>query len=445
MEKIIIVIAICLALISPTGAGTLITSSSSVLAFGTYGAYQNKIEAERLAAERAEAERIAAEEEAYRVLHTYGLFERYDIEGYAIINVPETHFTLDETKSSKNKKVFTYSFNDISYIEIKYKTNITEDDIEHLGTNICGFSEEPTHEKIQCGDLEAIKLVGGAGSDEYQKISWCITKGKSALVIDGFVAPDVDIVPFSESVESAIAKTSIYYISKTVFSTPITGYWATVDLGNIDNPGQEKEDIPGETTENPDNTVGGEYPGTVATDKLTKDWKDMKFILDGNTLYVPCKMSDLIECGYQLKDRDIVGDLVKPQYKAKLVLYKDNGVTITVLAQNRTDSSLKLEALDITSISVNREEFGYYTNDSKYTKDSLPELILFGGITWDIKYDTLLEMYGEEFYMKEQSNADYKCTFTQADKTCIIVTDNYKNIDIVEITVDLDYVPNTGE
>ena len=75
MEKIIIVIAICLALISPTGAGTLLSTSGTILGGGTYLKYVANIEDERVAAEKAEQERIAAEEEAYRILHTYGNFE----------------------------------------------------------------------------------------------------------------------------------------------------------------------------------------------------------------------------------------------------------------------------------------------------------------------------------------------------------------------------------
>lgn len=439
MEKLIIILAVCLALISPTGAGTLMSGSSSILGLITYDEYNTKIEQERLEAKRIEAERIAAEEEAYRVLHTYGLFERYDLEGYGFISIPKTHFSINEANSAKIKKEFTYLYDDISYMEVKFQTNLTENDIEHLGTNVCNFKGEHTEDTIQCGDYEVIKITGEENSDDYLRISWCIVKGKSVLIINGYIAPGVDKVPFCESIEASIDKISVYYISKTVFDTPTTGYWATI-VDNVETGSPDEE-----TIERPEGTVGGEYPGTIITDKVTSDWRDLKIILDGDTLYVPCKMSDLVEYGYKLKDADVVGDLVKANYKAKLVLYKENGLAITVLAQNRTDSSLRLEALDILSITVNKEDFGYYTSNSTYTEENLPELILVSGITWDIKYADLLEMHKFDFTMDEESNGNYVSTFLENEKKMIITTDNYKDIIEASISIDLDYKSNTGE
>lgn len=438
MNNLIIMLAICLALISPTGAGTLLSTSGTILGGGTYLKYLANIEAERVAAEKAEQERIAAEEEAYRILHTYGNFERYDIEGYSIINVPETHFTLNVDKSSKKAKTFAYTYNELSYLDIKFQTNITEDDIENIGVNICGFKDEPVHEKVTCGDLEAIKLIGSDNTDDYSRISWCVTKGKSVLILNGYIAPGIDKIPFSEAVESAIAKTSIYYISKTVFETPTSGYYATVDLGQFNN--KDDEDTNSETTEPvvEDNTVGGELPGTIKTDKVTNNWEELRVVLDGNILTVPCKISDLMEYGYKIKDADVVGDIVKIGYQAKLILYKDNGIAITVHAQNTTESSLRIEALEVDKIIINKDDFGYYVTDSKFNKENLPELIAVSGITWDVEYETIKSLQSD-FVKKELVNGDFQLTFSRLDKTLIITTQNYKDINQIEMAIDMNY------
>lgn len=438
MENILIILAVCLSLISPTGAGTLITTSGTILGGGTYLKYQTELENQALAAKRAEEERIAAEQEAYRILHTYGNFERYDIEGYSIINIPETHFTLSADKSSKQAKRYAYTWDDLSYVDIKYVTGITENDIANPGVNLCEFKAEPEHEKITCGDLEAIKLIGDTSEDDYTRLSWCVNKGKSALIINGYVAPGVDKVPFSEAIESAIAKTSIYYISKTVFETPTTGYYATVDLGQFDKTENNTETGEVDTPVIEDNTVGGDKPGTIKSDKVTDNWEDLRVVLDGNMLEVPCRLSDLLDYGYKVKDADVVGDIVKVGYQAKLILYKDNGVTITVHAQNRTDSSLRIEALDVDKIIINKDDFGYYVNESEFNKNNLPELIAVCGITWDVEYETIKELL-EGFVKKELVNGDFQLTFNRLDKTLIITTKNYKDINQIEMAIDMDY------
>lgn len=441
-SNIVIILSIFLLLISPTGAGTFISGSGSTLMIRNYSQTQQRLERDRLAKEKAEAEAKAAAEEADRKLHTYAGFERYDIEGYCIINVPSTHFILNETVSSKSKKQFTYTYSDISYIDIEYKTNVTEDDIEHPGTNLCGFKEEPTHEKIQCNDLEAIRIIEKSDSDNFSRVSWSIPKGKSVLLVNGYVAPNVDMIPFMEAVESALSKTSVYYISKTVFETPKTGHYATLELPEEPNPDNENNEGEenSENNEKDENMVGGDIPGTIATDKVTNDWKELKYILDGDTIYVPCKMSELLDYGYKLKDYDTVGDIVKARYTAKLVLYKDNGVVLTVTARNLTDSSLRLEALDIVKIVLNRDEFGYYSTNPTYTKDNLPELIATGGMTWGIKFDDLIEIV-EDHSIKELVNGDFQVTAENfKNKKIVFVTKNFKDIRSItmEFTPDED-------
>ena len=117
-------------------------------------------------------------------------------------------------------------------------------------------------------------------------------------------------------------------------------------------------------------------------------------------------------------------------------MYKDNGVAVKIEAMNTTESSSKPGNLTIIALEVFKDKFGYYTNDSEYTPDNLPEMIIVNGITWDIWTDDLEELNGDDYYIREESDGTFILTYDQPLEYMQIKTENYKNIKEIELRYD---------
>jgi len=440
MEKLItyIIIIVCY-ILSPTGTNLLLsTAGTGYIKYEEE--YVKALEAQKLAEqqaiEKAKQDAILAEQK----LHTYLLFKRTELDEYGFVELPSSHLTLNKDKSSNKEKVYDY-LDGLSYLKIYYKINLTDDELNSLGRKVCGLVEEPEYTDYVVGKYQVKELTTSTQYDGFNRKIWCRIKGKSVMVFDFYTAPGLDTSPINELMQDVLNTINVYYVSGTVFETPSTGYYASNDF--LDNKDKE-EDKQVITTkpveyENEEGYVGGQYSGTVVTNLVTNDWRDLVLYLDGDKLWVPSRVDDFTNLGYKIKDASAIGDLVKPGYDSTIVLYKDNGVTIRLKAKNNTDSSLRVGALEVTTLTIDSDDFGYYSSKSVYSNENLPELILVGGITWDIEAENLTEIIGIDFYKNELGNGDYEFTYKYDNKKMVITTKNYKDIRKIVITDNTEY------
>lgn len=438
MKEALISLLIGLYIASSSASGIAMFNSASVISLSTYKSYEKSINdaenAKLQAEEQAKADALKADEE----LHTYTDLQRKELTGYCIVEVPTSHFTLVDSKSSSTKAEYTYRDN-LSYIDISFNTSIKDGDTEQLAKIVSNYSEEPEHKTIDCDGIEAIQVEDATNTDGFSRVSWYVLKGNSVFIVDAYIAPEVEREAFYGAVSKLISTLNTYYISGTVFKTPTSGYY---ENNTVTEPTETTESNSSENTSenstNQEQTDEPEMVGVIKTTEVSNNWKDLTFKLDGDMLGMFETVSEYLKLGYKIKDIDVIGDKVRGGYESTLILYKDDGVTIRVGAKNPTDSTLKVEALTVTKLEVNIEDFGAYIDNPRYTSEDLPELVFMGGITWDILAENIpvvLPKQGENFNKLELSNGDYKSTYETSDHTLEldIITKNYKNIKSIKI------------
>ena len=431
------VIIVMLLMMSPSGAG-LFTASTTILPVR-----QIKVE-KQLAEERAaqaiiDAENAAkkAEEEAYNKLHTFLGLTKDEIEGYGRFQTPISHYELNKTFTTDNVRVYNY-YDSISRVEFYYVEDLTDNDKANPGKNILGLVDEPEIEKISNDKFDIIHLVSEGDYDGFGRESYIVFKNKSAFIIDAYLTEDTDRTAFRESVDIIIPTINIYYVADVVFDIPNSGYWETfvpkddteVEQGN-NNGGNTN------TGEGYETYVGGDVEGTVRTNLVSSEWKDLRVVIDGLIIDMQDPIDKLLDNGYKYENPDKVPETVASKGVFSSYMYKDNGVALKVTALNTTESSLKPGNLTITKIEIDKDKFGHFTNDSEYTKDNLPELILVNGMTWNIKFDTIKSLNGDSFWTKEEYDGTYVINYDQQVQKMSIKTENYK--DIKEVTLEYNY------
>lgn len=431
------VILIMLLMMTPSGSG-LFTASTTILPVRQFK-IEKKLDEERQAQAIIDAENAAkrAEEEAYNKLHTFLGLTKDELIGYGKFQTPISHYELNKTRTVDDKRVYNY-YDSISTVEFSYVEDLTDNDKANPGKNILGFTDEPEIETIKNEKFEVVHLISEGEYEGFSRESYIVYKNKSALIINAYLTEETDREAFRESIDIILPTINIYYVADVVFKTPSTGYWETYV------PEEDSGNKPGGTTGGDGSTgeeyaeyVGGTIDGTVKTNLVSTEWKDLRIVLDGLVIDMQDPLDKLINNGYKFADPDRVPDTVGKGKELKTYMYKDNGVALEVTAYNNTESNLKPGNLIITGIHVDKDKFGHYTNNSEYTEDNLPELIIVNGITWNIKFDTIKSLNGTNYWTKEESDGTYVITYDQQVEYMQIKTENYK--DIKEITLEYDY------
>lgn len=444
------IIIILLFMMSPSGSG-IFTISSTILPLRQYKIEQQLAE-QRKAQAIIDAENAAkeAEEEAYNKLHTFLGLTKDELVGYARFQTPISHYKLNKIRTYDNKRIYDY-YNSISSVEFYYVEDLTDNDKANPGKNILKFTDEPEVEKITVegisNKLEIVHLVSEGEYDGFDREAYIVYKDKSAFIIDAYLDKETDKTAFRESIQVIIPTINVYYVADLVFHVPNSGYWeGYVPQGGSSNEQgntEDKNENTGTETGNNKEYVGGNVEGTIKTNLVSNNWKDLRIVLDGLVIDMQDPLDKLLEDGYKFANTSNVPDTVAKGKEIIVWMYKDNGVAVKVRAYNNTESALKPGNLIITGITVDKSKFDHYTNNSKYTSENLPELILVNGITWGIKFDTIKGLNGTEYSTKEESDGTYVITYDQQIEYMQIKTENYKNIK--EVTLEYDYVLNQQE
>lgn len=278
VNLISILIAISL-FMSPIGSGIIPFVSTSVSSYKSVTDTVEKIN-EQKRQEELDAEAQKQQEEAeYKKLHTYGKYKRKELKSYGFVFIPATHFNID---SNTVKNEFEYKYiDDSSYVKIYFTTGLNKESLDNLATEKLGYVDNFVTEELTVGDntytryidskLNEIVLNQNSNNEvdsevenklddiivddttknqdsteenstenntelnsdvqseqdlseieepKYNRVTWCLKSINSVLVIDGYIDKNTDAVPFIESIESALDKTIVYYVSQTVFKDP---------------------------------------------------------------------------------------------------------------------------------------------------------------------------------------------------------------------------------
>lgn len=439
-------------LLSSTGPGAFIAYpaiETTIMLENDKQIAKETVEQNRL----AEEERLRLEAEAeHKRLYTPLNFERTDIDNYAVLYLPESHFTLSDTNNSKSSLNFNY-LDAFSSLNISYKSKV---DTEESLNSIIGMEENIQEQRVENSNLNMFRYEAEAKENEMRHTCWIVKQADSILIADAIVYPETDYEAFKLALEAGLDKSNIYYVSDYVFSVPETGYYSQfieyeVQDNNVNNNNESN-------VNNNSSTKQESYSGILDTDEISGDWKDMKVKLDGDIIELPCKLGDLLNLGYATNDSleelsnsqisneitDENGNVITEQIEYKfnsdfiksIYLVKNNGVTIKVEVSNNTDNDINLEELDVKQLKISREEFGKFTSQSKYTEIYLPELIYVGGATWDISADGFLKILNtREVYKIEQAKGGFKIGTSNTEKEIEVITDGYSNISSIKMTI----------
>lgn len=227
-SKLTAVLISILLVMSPTFSGPLALTSSLFYCYNAYNNELNKQKEEELKEQQKQELIEQLEKDEYNRLHTYSKLRKNVLKEYANIFVAESHFTKDKDKTSDNNIVYNY-LDGYSYVEIKFQSKLDDEALKNINTQICKLDNIVSEEKITCGELEFNKVISenSESSDiKLKRITWYTLKSDSVLIVDGYIAETTDSVPFTEAIETGLALTNIYYVSKIVFETPTTGYYA---------------------------------------------------------------------------------------------------------------------------------------------------------------------------------------------------------------------------
>lgn len=175
-------------------------------------------------------------------------------------------------------------------------------------------------------------------------------------------------------------------------------------------------------------------------DKMGEYWK---FTLEGNTIELPCKVSDLLDAGYVFGEQDFTTGEVELKdisdekletgdYIEEAFFDPDGTVMLgTVEIYNFTDEEITYGEGTVVSVCL--------FNDLAYDGEYYTELALSGGISFDSTRDQLVEAWGDSSYRDEES--DYDEWMVDPD-----VSDNYIYVSFGEEGEIMDiYIGYAGE
>jgi hypothetical protein len=353
------------------------------------------------------------EESPYSV--TVSSFQTVDLEGYCTINIPLSHFTLDEVNSTKTYKQVNY-YDDKTRLYMSYITGMES------GTDIPGYIcneaagvDTLTNDKVTevYNEVEWIKVTADSKTENGSTVYIWYTlnkKGDSAFWIKAVVAESSDDEVFFDVMTQTLNTYYLYVASGTLFETPTTGFYATYVPDDT-----VADDSEYKANNSNDNQVIASRGGYVVGADIANSWKKMEIIIDGTKFKLPQAFSDFIDAGFSINDSSVemVSDLdIDPGSTLNVRVMNDNGTVLILTCYNSNEASvvnaqncnvvgIEIDAstfADITatdSEEVYNEETANDSGASRNAKDNYNhELILAHGMTWGAYVDDLISYYG---------------------------------------------------
>lgn len=341
-------------------------------------------------------------------------FITLDMEGYCTLNVPLSHFTINESNSTPTYKQIDYNDNKTRiYMSYITNMNVSTDVPGYISNEVAGVSTV-TNDKtpIAYGSYDWVRVKADHQEDDCNiYIYYTLSKDKtSAFWLKAKVDINSDNEKFHDIMEQTLNTYYLYAVSGTLFDTPTTGFYE-----NYDNNDGTVADTSDYEANSDNNNVFKSRGGYVLGADISDNWEDMEIILDGTKFSLPCNVSDFKNAGFSLNDASVNNDKDLNVYRngKKSLTYKnENGTVISLTVVNDDASEVKtFEDCQVIALTIDAEKLidvaltkdGEVYNEETAASDMTAanakdkfnhELILPGGITWGIYTDDLKSYYG---------------------------------------------------
>lgn len=384
-------------------------------------------------------------------------FIALDLEGYCTINVPLSHFVINEDNCTPSYKQINYCDNK-TRLYMSYVTNMDESaDISGYITREVAEVDTVTNdnETIKYGDYDWVKIKADHQEDDCNiYVYYTLSKDKtSAFWIKAKVAMESDDEKFNDIITQTLNTYYLYAVSGTLFEVPETGYYKDH---------KDNDETVADTSEyeaNSDkNNVFQSRGGYVIGANISDDWEDLEIILDGYKFSLPSTVKKFEKAGFKLNDLSVnvtkedKSALDVPRGQTKTLTYRNhNGTVIKLTAYNDNASKNKqFRKCQVVAITVDAEKLvdvvetksSEVYNDETAASDMTAanakdkfnhELILPGGITWGVYADDLKAYYG--VCMRSNYTPEIQqLTWESSNKRMIIRTNLVYGIKYVQLS-----------
>lgn len=344
-------------------------------------------------------------------------FITLDMDGYCTLNVPLSHFSVNDGNCTATYKQIDYNDNK-TRLYMSYITNMdtTADIPGYIAKEVAGVNTV-TNDKtpIAYGSYDWVKIKADHQEDDCNiYIYYTLSKDKtSAFWIKAKVAAESDDEKFNDIMTQMLNTYYLYAVSGTLFDTPTTGYYE-----NYDNNNRTVADTSDYQANSNVNNVFQSRGGYVIGANISNDWKDLEIILDGTKFSLPSTVASFENAGFELNDlsvnitEDNTRDLDVYRGQTKTLTYKNSNGTVVSLTVYNDDASeiRKFDECQVVAITIDAEKFvdvvatdsSEVYNDETAASDMTAtnakdnfnhELILPGGITWGVYTDDLKSYY----------------------------------------------------
>lgn len=392
-------------------------------------------------------------------------FITVDLEGYATLDVPQSHFKISSSSSSIYK-ILTYRDNK-SKINMSYVKNITANtDIPgYIAKEVADVSTTTNDKKVEVhGDNIEWMVITANNEEDGCKVYvyYTLSENKdTAFWMKVKVAPESEDDTFKEALNKMLDTYGMYYINGTMFDTPTTGYYSDNKISSETN-----GDTTGYEANSDENTVYKDRGGFVKDADISNNWKDLEIIIDGSKFKLPCNINDFYDKGFKINSELANLDTeLHPGLGAELTLINDIGTVVTVYSINESEADRKaIKDCSIVKIKVDKTKFLTLNANGEVTQENNQEasqntqnseqpteqptesaivldhgLILPGGVTWDVYSDDLLKCYGKNCSQQNYTRDTYKYKWTVGTKYMEIQIGTLKGIVSVEISCIYSY------
>lgn len=341
-------------------------------------------------------------------------FITLDMEGYCTLNVPLSHFTVNDGNSTPTYKQIDYNDNK-TRVYMSYITNMDKTaDIPGYITKEVAKVDTVTNDKTEkkyCS-YDWVRIKADHQEDDCNiYVYYTLNKDKtSAFWLKVKVDTNTDDNKFDDIMTQMLNTYSLYAVSGSIFQTPTTGYYA--NNNTKDNTVANTSDYQANSSSN---EVFNSRGGYVLGADISDDWKDLEIIIDGTKFKLPASMQDIKNAGFTLNDATVTSDNDMMVYKSntKTLSYQNNNGTVIQVTVKNDDmqGNKKFDDCQVVAITVDASKLvdKVATNENETYNDETAkdewaarnakdknnhELILPGGITWGVYTDDLRSYYG---------------------------------------------------
>lgn len=229
------------------------------------------------------------------------------MEGYCTLNIPLSHFVINESNCTPTYKQIDYSDNK-TRLYMSYITNMSTDtDIPGYISNEVAGVDTVTNDKmpITYGTYDWVRVKADHQEDDCNiYVYYTLSRDKtSAFWIKAKVSLESDDEKFHDIMEQMLNTYYLYAVSGTIFDTPTTGFYENYDSN--DGTVADTSDYQANSDKN---NVFKSRGGYVIGADISNNWKDLEIILDGTKFSLPSTVSSFENAGFELNDDTVNRD-----------------------------------------------------------------------------------------------------------------------------------------